>query len=56
MYSRVQWGTVESVNCTVRYKQSTIEVGQFPSTLGKTVDFELSCELKKIPTEMKKEI
>lgn len=46
MYSRVQWCTVESVKCTVRYKQSTTDVGQFPSTLGKLVDFELSCEGK----------
>lgn len=43
-YSRVQWGTVESVKCTVRCKQSTIDVGQFSTTLGKSVDFELSCE------------
>lgn len=46
MYSRVQWGTVESVKCTVRCKQSTIDVGQFSTTLGKSVDFELSCEGK----------
>lgn len=45
-YSRVQWCTVESVKCTVRCKQSTIDVGQFSTTLGKSVDFELSCEGK----------